>query len=150
MNTRQRVLLLIGLAILIGGSVVWAKVRDADAAKADAQSHLQVLLTERADSAAKAYDAMNAAFEAENVTLDTLIDAANKLVAAELAVATKPEATIAAWQRHVDRMRDREQKIKALYDLGSRGGEVKEYFSIKREHENAQISLLEAKMRAER
>jgi hypothetical protein len=136
------------LAFVAGATLLQGAAQDqANASKALEQQLTDALKT-RAASAQRAFEATAAAFEAETVTLDTFADAIEKLAAAELALATKPDERIAALQRNVERTKQVEAKIKLLYDIGTRGGEAKDYFSAKRDRESAEIMLLNARIQA--
>ncbi len=93
---------------------------------------------------------MAAAFEADTVTFDTYADAMKKLAEAEVALATTPQEKLAALERHLERTKQVETKIKLLYDVGTPGGESKEYFSAKRDRESAEIWLLKARIQAKK
>jgi len=131
-----------GATLLFG-----AAQNEADASRTALEQQLQEALKTRAASAQRAVEAMTAAFESETVTFDTFADAMKKLAEAEVALTTTPEEKIAALQRYVQRTKQAETKIKLLYNVGTRGGEAKEYFSAKRDRESAEIMLLKARMR---
>ena len=57
------------------------------------------------------------------------------------------EEEIAAWTKHVERMKQSETKIEKLFRSGTRGGEAKEYATAKRERESAEIGLLRARIK---
>ena len=139
------------LACIAGATLLYGATQDeAGASKAALEQQLKETLNARAESAQTAYQGMAAAFDAETVTFDTLADAIKKLAEAEVALATKPEEEIAALRRNVERTKQEETKIKMLYDVGTKGGEPKEYFSAKRDRESAEILLLKARIQAKR
>jgi outer membrane protein TolC len=105
------------------------------------------MLYKRVETAQLCFDATQAAYQAETVTVDQLITAMNNLVDAKLAVARTPQEEIAALEEHVKNTQNLEQKIKQLYDVGSRGGEADVYALAKFTRETAQISLLKARLK---
>jgi outer membrane protein TolC len=149
MTTRTLAIAAACLTILLVGLGI-GRAAEAGDDNARLKDELMGLLKERVESAQTAMDAVQAAFDAETVTFDVLLDAMNKLVEAEVAAATTPKEEIAALQRHVDRTKQFEKKVKALFDLGTRGGEAKEYYSAKRERQSAEIALLQARLRVQR
>jgi len=118
--------------------------------KAELEKQLQKLLLERVVTAERARDSLQAAFDAETVTLDTLIEGINKLLKARLAVAATPAEKIDALEERVRSMQENEQRIKILFELGTRGGETREYAMIQRELQTAQIALIRARLKAMR
>ena len=139
------------LASVAGATLLYGGVQDqADARKAVLEQQLKEVLKTCAESAQRAFDAMAGAFDADMVTLDTFADAMRKLSEAEMALAVKPEEEIAVLQRNVERTKQTETKIKKLHDIGTRGGDAKEYFSAKRDRESAEIMLLNAQIKAKR
>jgi hypothetical protein len=116
--------------------------------QAQLENELQKLLHERVETANVAKDAVQAAYDAATVTLPYLIDTLNKLRDARLAVAATPAEEIDVLEDHLKRMQQTEQKVAVLHREGLRGGEAKDYFTVKRERETAQIDLLRARLKA--
>jgi len=111
------------------------------------EKRLKELLDERVITAEQAKDALQAAFEAQTVTLFDLVNAANRLKEARLAVASTPAQELDALEKHLDLLRSTEAMIKALYDAGTRGGEAKEYTTVRRERESAEIAYIKARLK---
>jgi hypothetical protein len=137
------------LTLVAGAAVASAAEPQEDESKAALEKQLQKLLHERVATAELAVVAMQAAYEAQTVALFDFLDGANKLVEARLAVAATREQEIDALEKHLKLMQTIEQNLKALYDLGSRGGEAKEYAAAQRERQSAQIALIKARLKAE-
>ena len=138
------------LTLAAGTSVVLRAEPQEEQSKADLEKELQRLLHERVATAESAVEAMQAAFKAQTVTLDVLIDAANKLVEARLAVATTPAQEIDLLNEHLQLMQGIEKRTKALYDIGARGGEIRNYLAAKIERQSAQIALIQARLKVNR
>jgi hypothetical protein len=82
--------------------------------------------TSMVDEAGKAYQAMKEAFEAQNSPVSELYVWSWRWMRAAEDVATGREQRVVAVRAHLDRMREIQQKIKALHEAESRGGEAKE------------------------
>lgn len=72
----------------------------------------------------RAYDAAMSAYDAETITYDQLAFWSSRWLAGELAFARTRKERIAAASAHVKRMQTLQQKVKALYESGTRGGEA--------------------------
>jgi hypothetical protein len=116
--------------------------------RASLEDELNAALKARENWAEQALEASQAAYDSGTITLDMLIDSANELVTAELAVASTRIQKLAALEKHVERIASMEQKIAALYTSGSRGGEAVQYRLINRELADAKIMLIEARLDA--
>ena len=136
------------LSLLATGAVAGAAEAKAPERPADLVEQLQRLRHQRVATAERAVDALQAAFEAETVTIFPLFEAIDKLLEARLDVATTPAEEIDALEKRLQSVRLIEQKIKVLYEIGTRGGEIKEYSTAKRERETAEIELLKARIAA--
>lgn len=138
------------LTFPMGATVALCAAPQEDESKAELEKQLQRLLHERVATAERGKDAVQAAFEAETVTLDVLVEATNKLLDARLAIAATPAEEIDALEKRLESMQEIEQKIKVLYQFGIRGGEAKEYATMQRERQTAQIALIRARLKAMR
>ena len=147
MKPRRLVMVVSGVVLATAAALVSMAGDDAEASRAELEGQLKELLQLRLESADLAFKAMTAAFEAETVTLSDLADARSKLAEAEVAVAAKPEDEIAALRRYVARAQQTEHKVKLLYQVGTRGGEAKEYSSAMRDRQSAEILLLKARIK---
>lgn len=78
------------------------------------------------DEALAAFEANQAAYDAETVTMDRLYDWSLRWMRAAQIAAVNDEQNTAAIQSHLNRMQNLQKKIAALYNLGTRGGEAKE------------------------
>ena len=112
------------------------------------EKRLNKLLDERVITAERAKDALLAAFEAQTTTLIDLVAALNKLKEARLAAAKTPAQELDALEKHLDVMRNTENKIKVLYNIGTRGGEAKEYSTAQRERQSAEIAYIQALLKS--
>jgi len=147
--TMQKILTVTAcLASLTGAAVLFGAANAADTPKPALEQQLQELLKARMETAQVAYDASLAAFDAGNVTLDQLMEASAKLTKAQVDLAGKPEEVVMALSRHVERAKQTEAQIASLFKVGTKGGEAKDYFSVKRERESAEIELLKARIKA--
>jgi len=145
MNARGFILVVVCAFSLSAGATVLSATDVLESQKKPAlEKRLAELLDERVITAERAWDALQAAFKAQTVTRDVLIDAANKLVEARLAVATTPAQELDALEKHLDVMRNTEKKIEMLYKIGTRGGEAKEYATAQRERQSAEIAYIQA------
>lgn len=134
------------LVLVAGIPAAWAGDLQENQDKAELEKQLQQLVHERVETAQLAKDAIQAAFDAGTIVVFDLLDAVNELAEARLAVAKTPAERIDALEKHVKQMKAIEEKVLALYRAGARGGEVKEYFSAKRERQSAEIALLKARL----
>ena len=151
MQARGLILVAVCLLTLTAGtSVVSGADLQKDQSNADLEKQLQQLLHERVTTAERAVVAVQAAFEAETVTLFPMLDAVNKLAEASLAVATTTAQEIEALEKNLERMQSIEQMTKVLYETGTRGGEAMEYAAAKRERQSAEIALIKARLKAKR
>ncbi|MEX0675740.1 MAG: hypothetical protein WD063_01615 [Pirellulales bacterium] len=150
MQVRGFILVVVCALSLAAASTLSGANGQEDQGKAALEKRLQELLKERVKTAERARDAMQASFEAETVTLINLVDATNKLVEARLAVATTPAQEIDALEKHLELMQNTERKIKVRYDIGTRGGEAKEYATAQRERQSAEIALTQARLKTKR
>jgi len=123
-----------------------------DQANADLEKQLHELLQERVTTAERALDAMQAAFEAATVTTFDYLDAVNQLTEARLSAAKSPAQKLAALERRVERMRKTERTVELLYQGATSDGAVtaKDYFTVKRERQSAEIALIDARIKANR
>ncbi|MGD9721605.1 MAG: M56 family metallopeptidase [Pirellulales bacterium] len=92
-----------------------------------AATPLNALQEKMLEQAERSYEAHMAAFEAETVTMPTVYDWSLRWKQAAQALAKDHAGRVQAVQNHVDRMRNLQQKIKVLYEIGNRGGEAKDY-----------------------
>lgn len=136
------------LLLAAGATVLSAANVLEDQKTAALEKRLNKLLDERVITAERAKDALVAAFEAQTTTLFDFMDAANKLREARLAAAKTPAQELDALEKHLDLMRNVEQKIKVLYDIGTRGGEIKEYSTAQRERQSAEIAYIQALLKS--
>jgi hypothetical protein len=146
MHARQSLGLFFILVLCLAGCGKSASVLAADAPE-DQQTlemRLKQLQVSRVQTARQSRDATLAAFQADTVTLGDLLTATRNLLTAELAVAKTPGQRIAAHKRHVEDVRQCEQKIEALFDVGARGGEAEKYATARYHRETAEIALVEA------
>ncbi len=151
MKMRQLLAVAVCLASVTGAALLYgAAQKDASPSKAMLEQELKATLKMRVQTAQLALEAMQAAFEAETVTLDVLMDASLKLAEAQVAVASKPEEEIAALQNCVERAKQTEANIKKLFEVGTKGGAAKDYYSAKRERESAEVAVLKAQIQAKR
>jgi hypothetical protein len=146
MNVRGFVIC--ALLLAAGTSVALRGAPQENPAKTDLEKLLQQLLQERVKTAERATDSLQAAFDAQAVTLDMLVEAVNKLCKARLEIATTPAEEIDALEKRFKHMTEIEHKVETLYKIGARGGEEKEYTMAKRERESAQIDLIRARLKA--
>jgi hypothetical protein len=150
MNLRSFVLGALCVSLVVCGvSVLSGADEDVGQSKAALENRLQELLKERVTTAERAVEATQAAFEAATVTLDVLIDCVNKLAEAELAVAATHAEKLAALEKRVASLLRIEEKIQALFNIGGRGGEAKDYAMAQRERQSAEIALIEARLKAQ-
>jgi outer membrane protein TolC len=149
MRARRFILVVVCALSLAGGVCVLSGAgANQDQTTAALEEQLQELLHERVKTAQRAMDATQAAFEAQTVTLLGVVEAANKLVEAKLAIATTGAQRIEALEQHLQRAQQTEQKIEVLYKVGARGGEAKEHATAKRERQSAEIALIQAQLKA--
>ena len=95
------------------------------------------------------YKAAESAWHAETVTFETVADASRTLTEHEMASATNSEERIAAARRYLERTAAWAIRIKQLADTGVDTGVGRmDYLLTKRDHESAQIMLLEARIQA--
>jgi phage tail sheath protein FI len=137
------------LAAVAGTALVHGGSNQADAGKAALEQQLKDLLKQRVESAERALEAMQAAYNAETVIFTDLVEAANKVVEAKSARADTPKEKIAALENHVDFVKNQEAKIGALYKEGARGGEQAAYYTAKRERESAEIGATQCPHQSE-
>jgi hypothetical protein len=148
MNTRKLTMFAACLIVSIGVFAMFRSADARDAGPADKyKDELNTLLKQRVETAQYAHDAVQAAYDAETATLDWLLDAINKLIEAEVATATGQREEIAALEKHVQLIKQVEDKTKALYEKGAKGGEAKDYYTVKRERESAEIALLKKRLK---
>jgi hypothetical protein len=145
----------VGAAVLYGASKAPPKsevsagiaaARSLD--RAALEDELRTALKVRENWAEQSLEATQAAYDSGTITLDVLIESANELVAAELAVAATRAQKLAILEKHIERIAGMEQKIAALYTSGSKGGEAVQYRLINRELADAKVMLLEARLDA--
>ena len=146
MRTCQSLALVLLVVLPAAGCGKSAAVFAADdvVASSSVQGRLKQLLVSRVQTARKTRNAVHAAFQADTVALGDLLTAAHDLLTAELAVAKTPGQQIAAHKRHVEFLRQLEQKIEALFKVGARGGEAEKYGTARYNRETAEIALAEA------
>jgi hypothetical protein len=145
---KLRIVLLAVWLTSVGGTLVYVladEKKDHDVAEMEKQ--LNEMLYERVETAQLCFATTQAAYQTETETVDQLLTAMNNLVEAKLAVARTPQEEIAALEERVTHTQNLEQKIKQLYDIGSRGGEAQVYALAKFTRESAQISLLKARLK---
>ena len=131
-----------GLAAVATGLVLLVALVGLTDAKTPGVAERDRLLAERVATAKYELMVVRAAFEAETVTLDLVFEAAEKLAVAEAAMLNTPEAMIAVRQRHLERARQTEAKIEALFNVGARGGEAEKYAAAKLVRQSAEIALI--------
>jgi hypothetical protein len=149
MNLRSFVLGALCVSLVVCGvSVLLGADEDVGQSKAALENRLQELLKERVTTAERAVDATQAAFGAQTITLDVLLDCVNKLADAELAVAGTDAEKFAALEKRVALLLATEEKIQVLFNVGGRGGEAKEYAMAQRERQSAEIALIQARLKA--
>ena len=76
------------------------------------------------DVAERAYEALQAAYEAETVELQSLLDWSLRWYQEARAAAQNDQERIAAARDHLDRMVRLQKKVQLLFERGSRGGEA--------------------------
>lgn len=150
MQVRGFILVVVCALSLAAASTLSGANGQEEEGKAALEKRLQELLKERVKTAERATAAMKAAFEAQTVVLYHFLDAANKLVEARLAVATTPAQEIDALEKHLELLQKIEQKIRELYDIGTRGGEANELAAAQRERQSADIALTQARLKTNR
>jgi hypothetical protein len=146
MHARQSLGLFLILVLVLTGCGKSASVSAADAPEGPQtlEMRLRQLQVSRVQTARKSRDATLAAFQADTVTLGDLMTATHGLLTAELGVAKTPGQRVAAHKRHVEDLRQCEQKIEALFRVGARGGEAEKYATARFNRETAEIALVEA------
>ena len=87
------------------------------------ETRLKQLLADRVTVAKLASAGCLAAYQAETVPLDNVIWAIDALWKADLAVATTADQRIAAHVKRIEQLWYLDEKVKALFDRGLRGGE---------------------------
>jgi hypothetical protein len=107
------------------------------------ENKLKQLVADRVESAKMTQMAVQAAFEAETVTMDLLVWATNAQFKADLAAAPTVDERIAAHAKRLQGFRLLFEKIKSLWEVGARGGESEKYSSAKYCMEDAEIALIE-------
>jgi hypothetical protein len=133
--------------VLVGLALATSLAAKPDAKeRANLEARLEKLRADRVESARKACEAYRAAFEAETVSLLDVLVAFDAQLDAELDAAKTPDEAIAARKQYVLRVRQAEEKIKALYDVGARGGEAEKYAKVKSCREAAEIALIKAQL----
>jgi hypothetical protein len=149
MRTGRFLIVAACLVSLTGAAaLLYGAAKDADPSRAQLQQQLQELLKERAKTAQLSVESTQAAYEAETVTLDQLLAALENRKEAKLAIAASQAAIIETLQENVDGLENIAKKIKQLYDIGAKGGEVNQWAQVKFAHETAQIELLRAQLSA--
>jgi len=96
------------------------------------------------DWAEKAYEAFVASYDAGTSTFDYVPYWSQRLMAAELELASSRAEQVAAAQAHLKRMQGHRDKVAALYKTGSRGGEANvmrafEYYVAEAEAKLAEV-----------
>jgi hypothetical protein len=153
-----RMIMIGGVSIVLGLCLMLAGVKatsgqdgnakDEGTSKAALERQLSAARKARVESARAALAAVEAAIQAHNADVRSLVDVTRNLVEAEVDAATKPEEEIAAWTRYVEVTKAAEDSAQHLYKLGTRGGEPVTYYTAKQERERAEIALLKARIKA--
>ncbi|MEX2114990.1 MAG: M56 family metallopeptidase [Pirellulales bacterium] len=79
------------------------------------------------EHATKAYSAHLAAFEAQTVTMPPVYEWSLRWMQAAQAIAKNHAERIAAASQHVERMAELQKRTELLYQIGTKGGEAKDY-----------------------
>jgi hypothetical protein len=106
---------------------------------------LKKLLIARHNTAVAEMNATLTAYEADTIGFDAVTDTARRLLVAELELSDKPAEQIATLERSLELVKYVENRIKALYERGSRGGESEKMHRARYLRLDTEIQLLRAK-----
>jgi len=126
-------------------------LNDAPAAadsRAELEAELKDLLKQRLESAEFAWSESRASYDLGTITLEPVIEAAQKLAAAQLALLVKPAEELEILGKLVERLKELEEQVKKTLEGPQRGGELRNYHTVRRERLSAEVSLLNAKLNA--
>ncbi|HEY1785813.1 MAG TPA: hypothetical protein VGG30_09705 [Pirellulales bacterium] len=101
------------------------------------------LRADRVTVAKEASAAYLAAYQADTVTLDNVIWAIDALWKAEFDVATTADQRIAAHVKRIEHLWQLQEKVKALFDKGLRGGEAEKMARTEYCLTDAEIALVD-------
>ena len=87
------------------------------------------------------FQATQASYEAETVTLDVLLMTSRALLKGELRTADNDAQRLEAFQRALKRTQNIERKVYSLFETSSKGGEAKEYYLAKSARLRAEVEL---------
>ncbi len=119
--------------------------QESSADRKKAQAEIDKLRHERLDAAKMFFEATRASYETDTVTFDQLAKANRTLFEVELDLALTPQQRMAAYQRALTAAQAMEAKIKALFDVAARGGEVDKLALAKTERLKFEIELAREK-----
>ena len=147
---RTRYLGLVTIAAVCLSVTAWLQgaSKDSDSNKAELERQLHDALQARVETAQAVMDAVQASYEAQTVTFHQVVVAARDLIEAKLDACKNVDEEIALLQKQLDVMKANEARVEQLYNLGTRGGEARDYFTAKRERQTAEIELLKARIKA--
>ncbi|HEX4146539.1 MAG TPA: hypothetical protein VHY91_23765 [Pirellulales bacterium] len=107
------------------------------------ETRVKQLRADRVTVAKQARMAYLAAFQADTVTLDDVIWAIDALWKAEFDVAKTVDQRIAAHVKRIEYLWQLQTQIKALFDVGARGGEAEKMARIEYCLTDAEITLID-------
>jgi hypothetical protein len=136
------VVLAIAIACVVKvGFLPSAGANEADVPKEGNPAQLNKLRTERVETLREHVKATRAAHDTDTVPLENLLTANQELLDAELELAATRQERLAIYEKTVDHTKQLETKIKALFDVGARGGEAEKYFHSKAARLRVEIAL---------
>ena len=130
------------VACLIGAAWTAAIVGGAEPRKdSKPDDRLIKLYEERVKLADQAYQACKVGYESGTITLDSLLAAFNELADAQLTLCKSKAERIVVRDKQVERAKDAEAHIRALFDVAARGGEPDKLARAGVERVKAEIAL---------